>query len=394
MSKPKVRTAIAMLNMGGPATLPEVPGFLKNLFSDPEIIPLGPFQGILSDVISKRRSPKIADQYAAIGGGSPIGHWTNHQGDAMCKILDEIRPESAPHKHYAMFRYANPLTEAALKQMKDDGAERAIAFSQYPQWSCTTTGSSMNHLWRELKRLNMGETFQWSLIDRWNTHPGYIAALAQRVKIGLEQFAPEDRNKVVIMFSAHSVPMKVVYKGDPYTKEIASTSEHVMRHLGLPNTHILSWQSKGTFLLLKASTNYFLVGYLPWMGPSTSDVIKGLARQGHKHVMAVPVAFTSDHIETLFEIDIEYAEEAHEAGIEHFKRSPSLNDEPLLAQAMADLVKDHLDSKTLHSAAYPLNCPQCDNPTCRSIMNPIKPYARLRDVATGVATPQSVDSLQ
>ncbi|KAF0713288.1 Aste57867_4421 [Aphanomyces stellatus] len=376
----KVRTAIAMMNMGGPSTLDEVPSFLKNLFSDPEIIPLGPFQEFISNLVVKRRAPKIKDQYAAIGGGSPIGKWTNYQGEAMCKILDEIRPESAPHKHYTMFRYANPLTEAALTQMKNDGAERAIAFSQYPQWSCTTTGSSMNHLWRELKRLDMGDSFQWSLIDRWNTHPGYIAAVARRIEIGLESFPADVRDKVVIMFSAHSVPMKVVYKGDPYTKEIASTSERVIEHLNLRNPHVLSWQSK--------------VGYLPWMGPSTSNVIKGLASQGHKHVLAVPIAFTSDHIETLFEIDIEYAEEAHELGIEHFKRSPSLNDEPLLAKAMAALVKDHLDSEELHSAAYPLNCAGCVNPTCRSIMNPIKPYSRSRNAACGTPTPQSVHDLE
>ncbi|KAF1336517.1 Ferrochelatase, partial [Globisporangium splendens] len=353
-------TAIAMMNMGGPSTLPEVQDFLTNLFTDPEIIPMGPVQSVVGPWVAKNRTPKITDQYAAIGGGSPILKWTNIQGEEMCKLLDEIRPESAPHKHYVFFRYANPLTEASLKQMKEDGVTRAIAFSQYPQWSCTTTGSSMNHLWRELDRLNMTDDFQWSLIDRWNTHPGYISAVANRVRQGLEQFAPEDRDKVVVMFSAHSVPMKVVYKGDPYTKEIASTAERVMEKLGIQNSHILAWQSK--------------VGYLPWMGPSTSNVIKGLGAQGHKHVLTVPIAFTSDHIETLFEIDIEYAEEAKEVGIDQFKRCPSLNDEPLLFEAMADIVKTHLDTKTLHSPQYPLNCPECTNPMCRTIKNPIKPY--------------------
>ncbi|KAJ0399351.1 hypothetical protein ATCC90586_006806 [Pythium insidiosum] len=356
-------TAIAMMNMGGPSSLDEVQFFLTNLFTDPEIIPMGPVQNVVGPYVAKRRTPKIRDQYEQIGGGSPILKWTNIQGEAMCKLLDELRPESAPHKHYVFFRYANPLTEAALKQMKADGVERAIAFSQYPQWSCTTAGSSMNHLWRELERLNMTNDFKWSLIDRWNTHSGYIKAVANRVRQGLEQFAPEDRDKVIIMFSAHSVPMKVVNKGDPYTKEIASTSELVMKELGLKNSHILSWQSK--------------VGYLPWMGPSTSDVIQGFGAQGHKHVLAVPIAFTSDHIETLFEIDIEYAEEAHEVGITHFKRCPSLNDEPLLFKAMADVVKTHLDSGELHSPQYPLNCPGCVNPMCRTIRNPVKPYTKL-----------------
>jgi protoporphyrin/coproporphyrin ferrochelatase len=178
--------------------------------------------------------------------------------------------QSAPHKHYVFFRYANPLTEISLQQMQEDGVTRAIAFSQYPQWSCTTAGSSMNHLWRELDRLNLTNAFSWSLIDRWSTHPGYIRAVANRVKLGLEQYAPEDRDKVIIMFSAHSVPMNVVNKGDPYTKEISATTERVMEALNVPNAHILSWQSK--------------VGYLPWMGPSTSNVIKGFGAQGKKYV--------------------------------------------------------------------------------------------------------------
>ncbi|ETL49064.1 ferrochelatase [Phytophthora nicotianae CJ01A1] len=359
----KAPTAVAMFNMGGPSTLPEVQSFLTNLFLDPELIPMGPMQKYVGPWVAKRRTPQIVDQYAQIGGGSPILKWTKIQGENMCKILDEIRPESAPHKHYVFFRYANPLTEQSLKQMKEDGVTRAIAFSQYPQWSCTTSGSSMNHLWRELDRLDMKEDFQWSLIDRWNTHPGYISALANRVKMGLEQYAPEDRDKVIIMFSAHSVPMKTVYKGDSYVNEIAATAERVMKQLAGKNPHILSWQSK--------------VGYLPWMGPSTSDVIERYGKQGHKHVMAVPIAFTSDHIETLYEIDIEYGEEAHAAGITNFKRCPSLNDEPLLFKAQADIVKSHLDSEELHSSAYPLNCAGCTNPMCRSIVNPIKPYKKL-----------------
>ncbi|KUF96892.1 hypothetical protein AM588_10006347 [Phytophthora nicotianae] len=341
----KAPTAVAMFNMGGPSTLPEVQSFLTNLFLDPELIPMGPMQKYVGPWVAKRRTPQIVDQYAQIGGGSPILKWTNIQGENMCKILDEIRPEQS------------------LKQMKEDGVTRAIAFSQYPQWSCTTSGSSMNHLWRELDRLDMKEDFQWSLIDRWNTHPGYISALANRVKMGLEQYAPEDRDKVIIMFSAHSVPMKTVYKGDSYVNEIAATAERVMKQLAGKNPHILSWQSK--------------VGYLPWMGPSTSDVIERYGKQGHKHVMAVPIAFTSDHIETLYEIDIEYGEEAHAAGITNFKRCPSLNDEPLLFKAQADIVKSHLDSEELHSSAYPLNCAGCTNPMCRSIVNPIKPYKKL-----------------
>ena len=161
------------------------------------------------------------------------------------------------------------MTEDALKQMQQDGITRAVAFSQYPQWSCTTTGSSMNNLWREIRRLGMDDVFKWSLIDRWGNDPGYIAAMTRRIELGLEQFSPAERDQVVIMFSAHSVPMKVVNKGDPYITQIASSAELVMKQLHRTNSPPVAWQSK--------------VGYLPWMGPSTSNVLKGLGGHGHKY---------------------------------------------------------------------------------------------------------------
>ena len=377
-------TAVVMMNMGGPATLPKVQPFLTRLFTDPEIIPLGPVQKWLGPYIAKRRTPSIQEQYASIGGGSPIGMWTDKQGEAMCKHLDEACPETAPHKHYICFRYAEPLSEDCLAAMKADGVTRAVAFSQYPQWSCTTSGSSYNHLWREIKRLGLGGAFAWSIIDRWFAHPGFIAAVSKRITMGLEQFEEADRDKVAIVFTAHSVPMKVVYRGDAYVNEVAATVAKVMAELrdarGVANRHVMAWQSK--------------VGYLPWMGPSTSNVLEGLAGQGHKHVLLVPIAFTSDHVETLYEIDVEYREEAEAHGITHFKRSPSLNDEPLLAEAFADIVGKHLKSGELHTPSYALNCSGCINPTCRSIMDPIKPYSRMRDDAQGIETPQHVEGLQ
>jgi len=128
-------------------------------------------------MISSRRTPAIKKQYAQIGGRSPIRTWTEKQGEGMIEHLDRLSPDTAPHKAYTMFRYAAPLTEETLLQMKADGCTRAVAFSQYPQFSCTTTGSSLNHLWRELKRLDMGMDFEWSLIDRWPTNDGFLKAL-------------------------------------------------------------------------------------------------------------------------------------------------------------------------------------------------------------------------
>lgn len=410
-----------MLNMGGPSSLhgehDGVGPFLHRLFSDGEIIRLGPLQKILGPYIARKRTPRIIEQYAQIGGKSPIGDWTQLQGEDMVRKLHASMPGRA-FKHYVAFRYAPPLTEEVLLRMKADGVTRAVAFSQYPQFSCTTAGSSMNHLWRESIRLGLEGAFKWSVIDRWHSHPAFIEAVARRVAIGLARFAPEDRDKVTVLFSAHSVPMMIVNRGDPYTTEVAATVEAVMARLrrgvdlslgpgeslppvghgspcgtpadaaaaraaraaapsAAPSTHIavaaprtphiLSWQSK--------------VGFLPWMGPPTGQVLKGLGRQGHKHVLVVPVAFTSDHVETLFEIDKEYAEDAAAAGITHFARAPSLNDEPLLSTAQAAIVAEHLAAGEPASPQYALNCAGCTNPACRTILSPAVPYEKRRDAA-------------
>lgn len=339
----------------------------------------------LGPLISKRRTPKIEEQYRSIGG-SPIRKWTQKQGEMMVQRLDKMSPQTAPHKFYICFRYADPLTSEALQQMKDDGMERAVAFSQYPQFSCTTTGSSLNHLWRELNRMQLDRTFRWSVLDRWSEHPGFIAAVAKRIGMGLDQFAPEDRSKVIIVFSAHSLPMRVVARGDAYPQEVGATVARVMDLLraqqqkpSSPSTSSSSASSSSS-----AVNRYMLawqsqVGPLPWLSPQTGEVLEGLGRQGHKHVLVVPIAFTSDHVETLFEIDQEYKEVAHKAGITHFHRSPSLNDEPLIADAMAQLVADHLAREEVCTTQYAFNCSGCTNPICRSICNPIKPYTKVRD---------------
>jgi hypothetical protein len=154
------------------AQVSETYAFLKNLFSDGDLIPL-PFQSILAPWIAKRRTPQIEKQYAAIGGGSPILRWTETQGEGLVALLDELHPETAPHKTYVAFRYANPLADETARRMKEDRVERAIAFTQYPQYSCSTTGSSLNDVYRKSKA-GLFSGVSWSVIDRWGTHPGFV----------------------------------------------------------------------------------------------------------------------------------------------------------------------------------------------------------------------------
>ena len=153
--------------------VPETHDFFKNLFSDGDLIPL-PFQSVLAPIIAKRRTPQIEKQYEDIGGGSPILKYTKIQGERMAALLDELHPATAPHKAYVAFRYARPLTDETAREMKADGVKRAVAFTQYPQYSCSTTGSSLNELYRKGKTGEFGDGVEWSVIDRWGTHPGFI----------------------------------------------------------------------------------------------------------------------------------------------------------------------------------------------------------------------------
>jgi len=344
-------TAVVMLNMGGPATVAETKDFLTNLFSDNDLIPL-PFQRTLAPLIARRRTPQIEKQYEDIGGGSPILHYTRLQGDGMAQLLDELHPESAPHKAYVAFRYVRPLTEQTARELKADGVKRAIAFTQYPQYSCSTTGSSLNELFRRGKAGEMGD-IEWSVIDRWGTHPGFIEAVAQNIEAALAKFPEATRSDAVLLFSAHSLPMSVVNRGDPYVMEVSASVAAVMERLGHSNPYRLVWQSQ--------------VGPSAWMGMQTGEAIKGLARLGKKQVVLIPIAFTSDHIETLYELDLEYAKEARELGME-VHRAASLNDSPVFIRALADIAAQHLREynagKGPVSTQMTLRCPGCKNATC------------------------------
>jgi len=356
-------TAMVFMNMGGPATTDEVGDFLSRLFSDGDLIPLGRLQNYLGPLISRRRTPKIQKQYAEIGGGSPIRKWSEYQCEEMCKILDQISPETAPHKPYVAFRYANPLTEDMYAQMFKDGfgqgrGGRAVAFTQYPQYSCSTTGSSLNELWKWRNRLEgkraSGEmhppgSITWSVIDRWPTHSGLVEAFAQNIEAQLKTYSEEKRKDVVILFSAHSLPMSVVNRGDPYPAEVAATVHAVMTRLGHSNPYRLCWQSQ--------------VGPSAWLGAQTSDTVREYVARGQTDIVLVPIAFTSDHIETLYEIDKEVMHEdaQNNPGV---KRAESLNGSPVFIRALADIAKTHLDSGMSCSRQMGLRCQGCKSERC------------------------------
>jgi len=358
-------TAMVFMNMGGPSTTDEVGDFLSRLFADADLIPLGPLQNYIGPLISMRRTPKIQKQYANIGGGSPIRKWSEYQASEMCKILDKINPQTAPHKPYVAFRYANPLTEEMYNKLFEDGfgkgrGGRAVAFTQYPQYSCSTTGSSLNELWKMRTRLegpkrNADATeegaIKWSVIDRWPTHPGLVAAFAENITRALDTYPEDVRDSVVLLYSAHSLPMSVVNRGDPYPAEVAATVYAVQQKLGFRNPYRLVWQSQ--------------VGPSAWLGAQTAEVVPNLVKKGQKDIVLIPIAFTSDHIETLFEIDQEVIHEANELGADgRVRRAESLNGSPTFIRGLADLAQEHLNSGEVCSRQMGLRCPGCKSEKC------------------------------
>ncbi|KAJ5381826.1 Ferrochelatase [Penicillium cataractarum] len=354
-------TAMVFLNMGGPSTTAEVEDFLGRLFADGDLIPLGRFQKYLGPLIARRRTPMIQKQYADIGGGSPIRKWSEYQCEEMCKLLDKMSPETAPHKPYVAFRYAAPLTETMYNQMLADGfgngkGGRAVAFTQYPQYSCSTTGSSLNELWKWRNRLEgkraTGEAdpagaIEWSVIDRWPTHSGLVEAFAQNIEAQLKTYPEEKRKEVVLLFSAHSLPMDVVNRGDPYPAEVAATVHAVMSRLNFSNPYRLCWQSQ--------------VGPKAWLGAQTQDTVMEYVKRGQTDLVLVPIAFTSDHIETLYELDLEVMHEANSPGV---KRAESLNGNPVFIQALADIAHAHLKKGEPCSAQMTLRCQGCKSERC------------------------------
>lgn len=340
-SKPKANgTAVVFMNMGGPSTVPETRDFLLRLFSDGDLIPLGKFQKSIAKFITWRRTPMIEKYYERIGGGSPIRKWSEFQAENTCKRLDEISPETAPHKPYVAFRYANPLTEETLKKMLADGVTRAVAFSQYPQFSYSTTASSINDLYRLSKVHDKEGQITWSIIDRWPQHPCLVNTFAKHIEDSLAQFPEQVRHDVVIQFSAHSLPMDIVNRGDSYPAEVAATVYAIMQKLNFSNPYRLTWQSQ--------------VGPKPWLGAQTEKTCKKISDyESVPGVVIVPVAFTSDHIETLHEIDIELKEAMTHP--DKIVRCESLNGDPSFHQGLADLVKDHLKSGRLYSNQLPLD---------------------------------------
>lgn len=308
------KIGIILLNLGGPDTLDDVEPFLFNLFADREIIRLGPFflQKFIARRIAKKRAPKSKESYAAIGGGSPLKEITRQQGEALARRL----ADQGDFVVDMAMRYWYPTAEETLQKMADQGITRIVGLPLYPHYSKATSGSSLRDLKRAASALKTD--FEIIEIPSWPKEPHYVKSLAATISEGLNFFPFQE---VEVVYSAHSLPVKFIDEGDPYLEELKKTIQTVENITGV--TGRLCFQSRS--------------GPVEWLKPSTPEMLADLAEQGCKRVLMVPISFVSDHVETLYEIDILYKETAAELGIE-LKRSESLNLRPDFIDSLAALV--------------------------------------------------------
>lgn len=324
MTRTTRRVGIVLFQLGGPDTLEAIEPFLYNLFCDPDIIDF-PFARIgrkpLAKLISTTRSRKVQHHYATIGGGSPIRPNTERQARALQTALRDQGIEA--HCFVAM-RYWHPFTAEAIAQLKAAQCGEIVLLPLYPQYSSTTTGSSLNE-WNRL----FHDDVPVHCVETFYRNPTYLDALAERVNEALSRFPSPARPEIV--FSAHSVPMSVIEKGDPYQRQIEETVQLLMERGGWTNRQRLCYQSK--------------VGASRWLQPSLHHTLKVLSAERVREVCVVPIAFVSDHVETLGEIDHEARHEAHKLGITQFEMSVGLNDSPKFIQALTQIVQQALSEE-------------------------------------------------
>ncbi|KAF8404025.1 hypothetical protein HHK36_008901 [Tetracentron sinense] len=337
------KVGVLLLNLGGPETLEDVQPFLFNLFADPDIIRLPRLfrllQKPLAQFISVLRAPKSKEGYASIGGGSPLRRITDAQACFMniplnLFMAEELRKslceKNVPAKVYIGMRYWHPFTEEAIEQIKRDGITKLVVLPLYPQFSISTSGSSLRLLESIFREDEYLVNMQHTVIPSWYQREGYIKAMANLIEKELEKF--EYPKKVMIFFSAHGVPLAYVEEaGDPYKAEMEECVDLIMEELEkqrITNAYTLAYQSR--------------VGPVEWLKPYTDETIIELGQKGVKSLLAVPISFVSEHIETLEEIDVEYKELALESGIEKWGRVPALGCEPTFIADLADAVIESL----------------------------------------------------
>jgi protoporphyrin/coproporphyrin ferrochelatase len=326
------RVGIVLFQLGGPDSLDAVEPFLRNLFLDPDILPMGPLgflRGPLARYIAKKRAVPVRGRYAMIGRRSPIALLTERQ---RARLAEALSPYLDPVVVTAM-RYWRPFSADAADAIRAAAPlDELILLPLYPHYSYATTLSSMKE-WRRVYG-SPPEGPPERAIESFYDHPLYIRALVERIGLCLRQFP--DSSRVELLFSAHGLPVSLVEKGDPYPKQVAETVRLVcesgaQRFPGWPKAHLLCYQSR--------------LGPARWLEPPFLGTMERLGQEGVRELLVVPVSFVTEHIETLHEINVDGRIDAKKFGIERFRMMPALGDSPTFIAALKDLVLAALGMK-------------------------------------------------
>lgn len=308
------KTAVILFNLGGPDRLENVRQFLFNLFNDSAIIRLPqPFRFFLARFISRKRGKKAQEIYRVLGGKSPLLDFTLAQADALERELSF----SGNFRVFVAMRYSAPRAAEVVKKVREYAPDRIILLPLYPQFSSTTSGSSIKEFAEKFTAEARSDEKKPTvkIICCYPTEPDFISAHGNLIKQKISEIYDDDLQKLRFLFSAHGLPQKIVNDGDPYVAQVEATSQAVVKNLAetLCTTSIdfkICFQSK--------------VGRLQWTSPSLECEIKRCALD-KKIPVIIPISFVSDHAETLVELDIEYREIAEKLGIKNYLRVPSLN---------------------------------------------------------------------
>jgi ferrochelatase len=320
----RMTTAVVLYNLGGPNGPDDVQPFLFNLFNDPMIIGApAPIRWFLAQMISRRRAPIAREIYAHIGGGSPLLANTCAQADALEAALNATEDDET-YRCFVAMRYWHPMCDAVMGKVMATRPDRIVLLPLYPQFSTTTVGSMMR-IWEQTARKRKLDSPVTSLCC-YPTDPGFIGAVTDLLASAIEE-ASRDAKKLRVLFSAHGLPKQIVEGGDPYQSQVEQTAAAVMDNLGQDLDWLCCYQSQ--------------VGPLEWIGPSTDDEIARAGADG-RSVIIVPIAFVSEHSETLVELDIEYRHLAEKAGVPEYIRVSTVGTAPAFIAGLVDLVRANI----------------------------------------------------
>jgi len=332
MSTPEKRRRLCvfLLQLGGPESVAEIEPFLRNLFEDVLPVPR-PMRRALGNFMAKRRAPSVAPLYERIGGASPLRANTEAQARALEERLAVLGLEA---KVFVAMRYAPPRVDDALEEARRHWSDATwVALPLYPQYSFATTRSSLDEL---MGLLTTPEQERLYTINAYPADENYLAALTECVQETLAAVPSPLRHDTEILCSAHGLPLKLVREGDPYPDHVRQTMDGLQARLPQGVAFHLSYQSR--------------VGPVRWLTPATEETVRRLGRLGVKSLVVVPVSFISEHIETLYELDIQLREVAAHAGIVHFARAPTPSVRPTFIAALGDLVLRALPRLTASAA--------------------------------------------